>query len=215
MDSTVIVENIAIALDQMGAAWVLWLLVGLSVVSVAMVIERVLFMRRNHVPVDQLQSKLLGALDNSPDEAAALLKAFSGMEAQVALGGVEQLHRGATAVDQIMQSRVAVETQRYERFLGFLGSLGSNAPFIGLLGTVIGIMGAFADLQSGGGMGGERTQLIMGSISEALVATAVGLLVAIPAVVSYNTLRGRVEATIANTQALSGVVLSYASTQQR
>ena len=95
--------------------------------------------------------------------------------------------------------------------LGFLGSLGSNAPFIGLLGTVIGIMGAFADLQGGAGVGGERTQLIMGSISEALVATAVGLLVAIPAVVAYNTLRGRVEGVVANTRALSGVVLAHAS----
>lgn len=211
MNGELIVEKMSMALDHLGAAWVLWLLMALSVVSVAVVVERLLFMRRNRVPVRDLHAKLLAALDVGTDEAVKLLRSFQGMEAQVALGGLEQLHRGATAVEQVMESRVAVETQRYERFLGFLGSLGSNAPFIGLLGTVIGIMGAFADLQRGAGLGGERTQLIMGSISEALVATAVGLLVAIPAVVAYNALRGRVEGVIANTRALTGVVLAHAS----
>ncbi|MCO4763221.1 MAG: MotA/TolQ/ExbB proton channel family protein [Myxococcales bacterium] len=208
MNNHVIVEQVAQGLDQLGAAWVLYLLIGLSVMSVAVVVERLLFLRRNHVPVGVLQGRLLVALDEGRDAAVKLLRGYTGMEAVVALAGVEQLHRGSAAAEEIMASAEAVERQRYSRFTGFLGSLGSNAPFVGLLGTVIGIMGAFADLQAAGG-GGARTQLIMGSISEALVATAVGLLVAIPAVVAYNQLRGRIESVEANTQVLSGIVLAH------
>lgn len=209
MNNEQVVQNVSQALDQVGAAWVLYLLMVLSVLSVAVVVERMLFLRRNRVPVADLTERLFNALDAGGDEAAKLLRSFVGMEAQVALVGVEHMHRGAASVEEAMGSREAMEQQRYERFLGFLGSLGSNAPFVGLLGTVIGIMGAFADLQGSGGMDASRSQLIMGSVSEALVATAVGLMVAIPAVVAYNQLRGQVQKSRANTRVLAGVVLAH------
>ena len=207
-----IVEQLASILDQLGAAWVLWLLIVLSVFSVAVVIERLIFLARNHVPVGELQDKLSAALDKSQDAALQLLASYKGMEATVVAAGVRHMHRGAAAVEEVMAGKEHVERQRYERFLSYLGSLGSNAPFIGLLGTVIGIMGAFADLQnsmSGGDAGPNRTEAIMGSISEALVATAVGLLVAIPAVVAYNNLRGRVKKVQANTAALAAILLAH------
>lgn len=205
-----IVEHFSQAMDKLGAAWVLYLLMFLSVVSVAVVVERLLFLRRNRVAVHSLQQGLLDALDRSVDDARALLEGLSGMPARVALSGLRNLHRGAASAEEVMEATQAIEQRRYERYLGFLGSLGSNAPFIGLLGTVIGIMGAFADLQiSAAVQGAGRSQAIMGSISEALVATAVGLLVAIPAVVAYNQLRGRVQQVVADTRVLSGVVLAW------
>lgn len=108
-----------------------------------------------------------------------------------------------------MASEEAAQEERYERYLGFLGSLAANAPFVGLLGTVIGIMGAFADLKLAVGLNANASQAIMGSISEALVATAVGLLVAIPAVVAFNRLRGRVRQARSDTRILSGLVLAW------
>ncbi len=210
-----IVEQLAGLLDQLGAAWILYLLLGLSVLSVAVVIERILFLRRNFVPVIELQGRLLTALDQGRDEALAILQPYSGMAATVVSAGVEQMHRGASAVGDIMQARESLERQRYERYLGFLGSLGANAPFIGLLGTVIGIMGAFADLEMSmaAAEGANRAQAIMGSISEALVATAVGLLVAIPAVIAYNQLKGRVKVTMQNTEALASMLLAWLKTR--
>ena len=102
------------------------------------------------------------------------------------------------------------EKVRYERFVAFLGSLGSNAPFIGLLGTVIGIMGAFADLRNIVGEGSaNRSEAIMGSISEALVATAVGLIVAIPAVVAYNALKVQIKKAQTDTASLAAVLLAH------
>jgi len=85
----------------------------------------------------------------------------------------------------------AHERLRLERHLAFLATLGSNGPFIGLFGTVLGIIKAFHDLAAGGA-GGAGASTVMAGISEALVATAVGLMVAIPAVVAFNYFNRRI-----------------------
>lgn len=210
-----VTEQLSVLFDQLGAEWVLWLLLVLSVGSVAVTIERILFLIQNRVPVAELQGKLLAALESGGEEATQLLSGYKGMEARVVAAGVREMHRGPDAVQEVMIATTAVEKQRYERFLGFLSSLGSNAPFIGLLGTVIGILGAFAALKQQVGAGGSRQALIMGSISEALVATAVGLFVAIPAVVAYNQFRGQVKAAVANTDALSSILLAHLKTKPK
>ena len=209
-----IVEQLSNVLDRLGAEWILYLLIVLSVLSVAVVIERLLFLRRNRVPVDELQPKLLAALENGPAAADATLATYEGMEATVVRAGVREMDRGVAAVEEVMSAKEGVERLRYERYLGFLGSLGANAPFIGLLGTVIGIMGAFADLKVSMSEAADanRTQAIMGSIAEALVATAVGLIVAIPAVWAYNQFRGKVKQVQANTASLAGILLAHMKT---
>ena len=70
-----------------------------------------------------------------------------------------------------------------ERNLAFLGTVGNNAPFVGLLGTVIGVIQAFHALDQSGG---QATAGVMATVGEALVATAIGLLVALPAVAFFN-----------------------------
>ena len=207
-------NQLSLLLDQLGVEWILYLLLTLSVLSVAVMVERLLFLYKNRVPVAELQDKLMAALDRGDDSAEQLLRHYRGMEAQVVAAGVRELHRGPEAVAEVMAAKQAIEKQRYERFLNFLGSLGANAPFIGLLGTVIGIMGAFADLRAAVGQAatGSRSALIMGSISEALVATAVGLFVAIPAVIAYNQFRTQVKKTQANTDALAAILLAHMKT---
>jgi biopolymer transport protein ExbB len=199
-------------MDQVGAEWVLWLLLSLAVVSVAVTIERLLFLWQNRVPVTDLQPKLLSALEKSDDDGLKLLSGYRGMEAVVVSAGIREIRRGPDAVSEVMTAVLTAEKARYERFLIFLSSLGANAPFIGLLGTVIGILGAFANLQQQVGAGGSRQALIMGSISEALVATAVGLFVAIPAVIAYNFLRTRVKQVMGNTEALQSILLAHIKT---
>ena len=96
-----------------------------------------------------------------------------------------------------------------ERNLGVLGTLGNNAPFIGLFGTVLGIIKAFADLsrnQAGG------AAAVMSGISEALVATAVGLMVAIPAVIAFNFFQSRVRRAMGRVDAMAHLVLSATAT---
>lgn len=208
-------EQLAKLFDQVGAEWVLWLLLGLAVISAAVAIERALFLWQNRVPVAVLQPKLLAALQSGGGQAEQLLAPYQGMEARVVAAGVREQHRGAEAVAEVMAAETATQKQRYERGLIFLSSLGANAPFIGLLGTVIGILGAFANLKQQVGVGGSRQALIMGSISEALVATAIGLAVAIPAVVAYNWFRTKVKQTTANTEALEAILLAHLKTPPR
>jgi biopolymer transport protein ExbB len=153
-----------------GAGWVLWLLIGLSVASLAVMLERIWYFTR-HRP--------------GPDLLLKDMRALLGTRAS------------GEAVGAAMEGAKAQERIRLERNLAFLATLGSNAPFIGLFGTVLGIIKAFHDL-SGGQAGGPS--VVMGSISEALVATAVGLMVAIPAVVAFNVFSRRVKTKMAQVE---------------
>src|SRR5690606_1363246 len=106
----------------------------------------------------------------------------------------------------LMQGAQATERGRYDRGLGFLGTIGNNAPFIGLFGTVLGIIGTFANLADGSP---EASKQVMHAISEALVATGVGLLVAIPAVVAFNVFKARTKRAQAQTELLSHTLLAF------
>jgi biopolymer transport protein ExbB len=112
-----------------------------------------------------------------------------------------------------MLSAAALERRGLERWLAYLGTLGNNAPFIGLFGTVIGVIGAFEQLgQGAGGAAGAApaaSRLVMASIAEALVATAMGLLVALPAVVAFNYFQRRLASLLSATEVLSNLVLAY------
>ena len=120
-----------------------------------------------------------------------------------AVGGL--IEQGASRDDAEAGLEVALrkQRQRYDRGLTFLATLGNNAPFVGLLGTVIGIMAAFFQLANIT-EAAKRNEHLMTSISEALVATAMGILVAIPAVAFYNVFRKRVIASIELSRELAG-----------
>jgi biopolymer transport protein ExbB len=189
-----------------GSDWVLWLLLGLSVLSVTVMIERAVALRGSATDVDGLGRELLARLrDGDLPGAKVLLSAERTPAAVVAAAGVAVLDRGADAVAETMaatKSRLRIDL---ERNLGVLGTLGNNAPFVGLFGTVLGIIKAFADLSRNQGGGASA---VMSGISEALVATAVGLMVAIPAVIAFNFFQGRVRKALARIDTMAHLVLS-------
>jgi biopolymer transport protein ExbB len=193
----------------LGSEWVLWLLIGLSVLSVAVMVERAIFLATARVDFDALAKELLGALKEG--DLAAARRSVAGRrapESQVASAGLEQFGRGSEAVSEAMASTKSRLRLEMERNLGVLGTLGNNAPFIGLFGTVLGIIKAFADLsrnQTGG------AAAVMSGISEALVATAVGLMVAIPAVIAFNFFQGRVRKSLGRVDAMAHLILSAVS----
>jgi biopolymer transport protein ExbB/TolQ len=110
----------------------------------------------------------------------------------------------ASRIDRAVRSYLSLERSRLEEGLTVLATLGSNAPFIGLFGTVLGI------IQSFGALGAHRTDAadIMVGISEALIATAFGLFVAIPAVVAYNGFSRKLKSIIVRSEALKDLYLS-------
>lgn len=190
----------------LGAEWVLWLLIGLSIASVGIMIERFLYYRSLNLDFEALADGLRRRLAKSDFEGARkLARETNGVEAEVALAGLTEVERGVDAVGAAMMGAKSRTKLKLERNLAFLGTLGANAPFIGLFGTVLGIIKAFKDLsvnQAGG------IAVVMTGISEALVATAVGLLVAIPAVVAFNTFNRRVRVYAAHMDSLAHIIMA-------
>ena len=193
----------------LGAEWVMWLLVVLSIISVYVMIERAIFFSGVSRGDADTRRKLLSALgEGAFEEVAKLAKASNGAAARIVGEMAAQAGRGRAAVEAAMTGTRAEEKIRLERHLSYLGTLGANAPFIGLFGTVLGIIQAFHELaKSGINPGGEQSTAVMAGISEALVATAVGLLVAIPAVVAYNIFQRRVKQTLAQADGLSSAAI--------
>jgi biopolymer transport protein ExbB len=181
------------------------------VISVAIMVERTLFFFRIRENLQRLASELGACLGRSDITAAReLVNDAKSAEAAIVAAGLARVAQGPAAVEEAMAGASAVQRMRLERRLGFLGTLGSNAPFVGLLGTVIGIVQAFEQLQiAGAANGGGAMNGVMGAIAEALVATAIGLVVAIPAVAAFNAFQRRIKTILGNAEALRHIVLSY------
>jgi biopolymer transport protein ExbB len=171
-----------LAIVNLGAAWVLWLLIGLSVISVGIMIERAAFFFARRLPNRaELAGWLLGG---DFAKARDLVADRAGIEADVLRAGLAQTDQGPDSVAKVVDAAMKKARLEYEARLAYLATLGNNAPFIGLFGTVLGIIRAFGDLAKNPSAAGASS--VMSGISEALIATAVGLLVALPAVVAYN-----------------------------
>jgi biopolymer transport protein ExbB len=194
------------------AEWVLWLLIALSVISVAIMVERLLFYRRHAVDSDSIRIELKRLLESGDFRGAAdYLAKFDSLETNVVLFGLREYEKGPSSVEDLIEGAETKERLRYNKRLDFLATVGSNAPFIGLFGTVLGIIRAFRDLSVNMA---DASGSVMAGISEALIATAVGLLVAIPAVIAFNAFQGRVNETAGNAELLSKTLLSQLKAQK-
>ena len=186
--------------------WVLYLLLGLSLISVGVMLERWAFYRRRRIDVDAVREGLGRNLARGDFAgAAAVLDKFDALEARVVLVGLRAYEKGPESVEDLMAGALGREKARYERRLGFLATMASNAPYIGLFGTVLGIVRSFRDLAANMA---EASSAVMAGIAEALIATAVGLLVAIPAVIAFNAFKGRVKTAVTDCQLLARMVLA-------
>ncbi len=157
------ITKLFLGFTLLGAQWVLWFLIFLSIVSIALIFERWTYFR--------------GATKALEDKLTETLKPLS---------VPDRSNRGRHLTDSL----VADARLKAESRLSWLATIGANAPFVGLFGTVLGIIRAFHDLSTQGTQG---SAVVSSGISEALVATAVGLFVAIPAVVGYNFFQRKVK----------------------
>jgi biopolymer transport protein ExbB/TolQ len=189
-----------------GAEWVMYALAALSVASVAVILERLIFFWR----FGRSHADVLAALLASGrlDDARAAVEDREGLEAEVVRAALQAAPDGPASVAELVASTIRRERPAYERGLGFLGTLGANAPFLGLFGTVVGIIKAFADLGVGAAKGAGATAVMTG-LSEALVATAVGIFVAIPAVVAFNAFGRKLRAVTARAEALAHALAAH------
>src|SRR5437016_3898232 len=185
---------------RLGAGWVMWLLIALSVLSVSVMVERALYFGSRRM--SKVFPRLLELCLSGDLKSAAALATSDSMESEVVRAAANVAEGGTPAVEKAVQSIIDRRRLEYERWLFVLGTLGNNAPFIGLFGTVLGIIRAFADLAANKGGAGTTTSSVMAGISEALVATAVGLAVAIPAVMAFNIYQRLLKRVIGRSTAL-------------
>lgn len=168
-------------------SFTLWILLGCSLLAFTVAIERFLYYRKlkfNQKEFLEILGKIESCLEQGKlEEAAQSAQNLKGPVSDLVKTAIANKDRSKVELDEMLTAARMEQRLILERYLGILGTLGNTAPFIGLFGTVVGIIKAFHDLAISG-TGGPA--VVAAGISEALVATAAGLLVAIPSVVLYN-----------------------------
>ncbi len=154
-------------------------LLALSVVTVAIAIDRFVYLRRAKTDADQFMGEINGYLSrNALDEAYKHCESTSGPIAGIIQSGLKNQRRGRQDVIRAIEDAGALEIAKLEKGILVLQTISKIAPLIGLFGTVTGMIRSFMAM---GAAGGENPRLVAAGIAEALVATAAGLVVAIPA----------------------------------
>ncbi|MDW8307360.1 MAG: MotA/TolQ/ExbB proton channel family protein [Leptospiraceae bacterium] len=182
-----------------------WVMIGLFLLALAVVIERTIILRRNkgnnaelvRILAEKLAPGTNPNIDQLSEEVSSKEYGVEGRVAGITLKGWPY---GEDAMREYSEAAIIAEQRNLEKRLVVLSTLGVNVPFIGLLGTVLGIMKAFRDLAM---LGDSGPAVIMKGISEALIATAMGLGVALPVVFAYNALNRIVRTKISSAQEIA------------
>ena len=181
---------------QLGANWVLWLLIALTLI----------WLRARDTDTDAFVRELRGAFDRGElDRFVAKYKDDPAVPVQVALRGLADRERGPDAVAEAMHGERSRWRRAADKNLIVLGTLGNNVPFVGLFGTVLGVINAFEHLAH---KTADSEALTLKTIGEALSATAFGLAVAIPAVVAYNFFSRKLRVVLGGADECAHAVLS-------
>jgi biopolymer transport protein ExbB len=194
-----------LSISHFGSRWVLWLLIALSIAAFAVVLERAVLFLSSRDDTVRLRFELRRLLrDNDLELARRRLEESPSFEARVAAAGLDA--GGVASAEERMQGESELCKLSMEKNLALLGTLGNNAPFIGLLGTVIGIVRSFHELQSSSG---QVSAGLMSEVGEALVSTAIGLLVALPAVAAFNLFQRVIRARMGRANVLAHEILAF------
>ncbi len=124
------------------------------------------------------------------EKARGLCKETLAPFSNVVASGLDLSGRPEKEITSAMEREITMEVTKLERYTGIVGTIGNTAVYIGLFGTVLGIIRAFHDIASAGAGG---MSIVIGGVAEALVCTATGLFVAIPAVIAFNYFARKVE----------------------
>ncbi len=192
-----------------GGDWVIYGLLLCSVVAVAIIIERGVLLAKEGRKFRSLRTAMLKDLGSDMATLEKTIHRHEGAAGRILRAGLTQAQHGTAGVEDLLASASLEEKIKLERRLVALGTLGNNAPFIGLFGTVLGVIKAFHDLSQAS----AGPEVVMRGLSEALIATAVGLFVAIPCVVGYNYYQKKVRDLFAGTESLGRLMLAQVRTQ--
>jgi len=198
-------------LNLLGAEWVNWTLVLLSIIGLAITVDRLILYARTRERFASLQAALQDALRRQDLAAARGLVQSDSLVRNVLRAGLEAVGRGERdpkAVEEEMLATLAAERSRYDARVAWLTTIANIAPLVGLLGTIIGVVGAFYGLGQAGTTQSAGNPQVMSSIAEALASTAFGIFVAVPGVVAYNLLKAHMGVRLREAESLMREVLA-------
>ena len=170
----------------------MYILLACSILSIAVIINRMLYFAAKSrisrtIFMDRINKDVAA---KNVDNALLLCKKADTPFANVAMAGLKVVTHSEKIISNAMERETTVEILKLEKFTSVVGTIGNVAVYIGLFGTVLGIVRAFHDISS---IGAGGINVVIGGVAEALICTATGLLVAVPAVVSYNYFTKRVD----------------------
>ena len=195
----------------LGVEWILWVLMAMSVVAVAVMIERLLLFVGTRERIAVMAPRFSAAIEARDYHDALGAVDGESLVRRVLGAGLRLMAAGTTArgrVEQAMLGALARERARYEARLAVIGTIGNNAPFLGLLGTVLGVIQAFNAMAQIDPSQGATDRMVMGAIGEALVSTGIGILVAVPAVAAFNAAKAHIGGRVRQAEALMGALLA-------
>jgi biopolymer transport protein ExbB len=186
---------------------VIWLILFASAVGIAAFIERVLHFHRAQINSTEFLNGVRNVLKReNVVEALAICDATPGPVARLVKIAILNRERGRDGVREILEEAGFLEVPRLEEKLSILATIAQIAPLLGLLGTVLGFIRVFAKLQEAGLQ--AHIGLLSTGVWQALICTAAGLAVSIPAYVAYNYLVSRVNAIVLDMEQSSTEILN-------
>ena len=190
----------------------MYILLFCSFLSVMIILERILYYRRLSRTDRREFMVMIGRSLKSGriDAARTICQNTKAPFSQVVFSGLELHGRPEKEMSNAMEREITIETSDLERYIGIVGTIGNTAVYIGLFGTVLGIIRAFHDISVAGAGG---MSIVIGGVAEALVCTAAGLAVAIPAVIAYNYFSKRVERFIDDMELCASELLDFIRTE--
>jgi len=170
----------------------MYILLFCSFLSVAILLERIIYYRkRSKTNRAEFMTRIARALNaGGIEKAMELCKGTLAPFSNVVYCGLELSEHREKEISSAMEREITIEVARLEHYTGIVGTIGNTAVYIGLFGTVLGIIRAFHDISAAGAGG---MSIVIGGVAEALVCTATGLFVAIPAVIAFNYFARKVE----------------------
>jgi biopolymer transport protein ExbB len=192
---------------QLGG-WTLYVLICASVLSVTVILFKLIeFWVKSKTTRVEFVSKLVKRLKKNDIEGAIeVCDNTNSPMAAIAKAGINAHIEKSKSIGDAMEREIMIETVKLERFITILGTIGSIAVYIGLFGTVLGIIRAFHDISQ---VGSGGISIVIGGVSESLIATAAGLFVAIPAVIAYNFLAKIIDKFVVNMEYCASAVEDF------
>jgi biopolymer transport protein ExbB len=191
--------------ETLRSSFTMIILAGCSVIVLTFIFERWLFFKHTSIDADRFYIKIKDAFRNEGiEKAITVCNTSLSPLAAVVKSGLEESDRSAHAASEMMDATAIEQRNKLEKNLNVLGTLGNIAPLIGLFGTVVGIIRAFHSLAVSGSGG---PSVISAGIAEALITTASGLAVAVPAVIFYNFFLRRVSTIMSEIEVVSKKVM--------